>query len=707
MSVGHPARAQALLALVLLGILAVAGLPTGPRTGPAPVAEGLPSAPPASASVTRSFLVTADAFIAGAFPDRNVGASDRLVIGGDPANGTAYRSLLDFNLSVIPVTARVVNASLRTYAAQATAGRDLAVHALRAPWVEGTGVPYRYRQNVSVRETAGVARVREPVDLTVVLAVPLSTFVPADFRIYDEAGREVPSQVYGATFAGPDVTRVHVVFGASVTALGSRTFALEYGALLAVVPPFRSRSFGNLLWTYPAGSNYAPLTAADLDGDGTLEVLVASVNGTISALHWNGTANPTLLWSRAAADAVETFATAVDLDGDGRLEVVYATTGSTDYRIYALRWNGTPYWDSGSNPGRAAYAPIAISDVDHDGVKELFFGSSDGNLYSLYGNNGTLRWRYTIGGGAWGYGAAVGNLTGGPEPEIVFTASNGDFYALYANGSRAWVASPGGKSAIVTPSLGDFGTPGTLDIVAGDTSVSGSEFAFRGTDGIQIWAHNTLSDQYGGQVLVDFTGDGTLETVFAMSRKDAFGALDSLGSELWSVTTGGSVYGLPAVADVNLDGVPDVLIGSFDQNLYVANATGSVLTQFPTADVVSATPIVADLDGDGTMEIVFASRSALYAYSTNSLGHDFRTGAYNYNLTGRFLDGNSPDGAPLLAANLGPLENVTGAGVTWRSRDGSVLWANAGSDYDPAPAANMTTAAGGWTSWNVTDLVQA
>ncbi|HKZ99247.1 MAG TPA: DNRLRE domain-containing protein, partial [Thermoplasmata archaeon] len=47
------------------------------------------------------------------------------------------------------------------------------------------------------------------------------------------------------------------------------------------------------------------------------------------------------------------------------------------------------------------------------------------------------------------------------------------------------------------------------------------------------------------------------------------------------------------------------------------------------------------------------------------------------------------------------------AGVTWRSRDGSVLWANAGSDYDPAPAANMTTAAGGWTSWNVTDLVQA
>ncbi|MFA5896617.1 MAG: DNRLRE domain-containing protein [Thermoplasmata archaeon] len=707
MSMRHPARAHALLALLLLGVLGFAGAHAGVRPEPVPASQSLPGSPLPSAAVTRTFDVSADAFIAGAFPDRNAGASDRLVLGGDPANATAYRSLLDFNLSLIPATARIVNATLRAYALQAPPGRSVAAHALRAPWLEGTGVPYRYRQNVTVWETAGVARVREPVDLTVVVAIPLSTFVKADFRVYDETGREVPSQVYGATFAGANVTRVHVVFGASVAARGTRTFTLDYGALVPEVPTFRSRSLGNLLWSYPVGSNYAPLTAVDLDGDGKLEVVVASVNGTISALRWDGTGNATLLWSHTAADAVEAFATAVDLDGDGRLEVVYATTGSLDAKVYALRWNGTPYWNSSAFPGRAVYAPIAISDVDGDGIKELFFGSSDGNLYRLNGNNGTVRWRYTLGGGAWGYGAAVGNLTGGPEPEIVFTASTGDFYALRVNGSLAWVTSPGGKSTIVTPSLGDFGTPGTLDVVAGDTSVSGSEFAFQGTDGLLIWAHNTLSDQYGGQVLVDLYGDGSLETVFAMSRKNAVGALDSLGNELWTVTTGGSVYGLPAVADVNLDGVPEVLIGSFDQNLYVVNATGAVLRRFPTSDVVSATPIVADLDGDGTMEIVFASRSAVYAYSTGSLGHDFRTGSYNYNLTGRFLDGNSPDGAPLLTAGLGPLENVTGTGVTWRSRDGGFLWASPGSDYEGLPAATATTGAGGWLSWNVTDLVQS
>ncbi len=712
MSKGHPARAHVLLALAVLGILAAANFHPSSATETYATVQAIPDAPAPSAAITRTFPVSADAFIAGAFPDTNVGGSDRLVVGGDPANATGYRSLLGFDLSSIPATARIVNASLQAFALQATAGRDLSVHALRAPWVEGTGVPYRYRQNITVQETAGVPRVREPVDLIVTLGTPLSTFVPADFRVYDETGREVPSQVHGATYAGPDVTSVHVVFGATVAARATRTFTLYYGTLVPMVPPFRSRSFGNLLWTYPVGSNYAPLTAADLDGDGRLEVIVASLNGTITALRWDGVGNPTPLWTRAASDSVETFVTAVDLDGDGKLEVVYATTGSTDYKVYALHSNGTDFWNSGIYPGRAAYAPIAISDVDHDGVKELFFGSSDGSFYCLNGNDGTRRWQYTIGGGVWGYGGAVGNLVGGPEPEIVFTASNGTFYALYANGTLARAIAPGGRGAVVTPSLGDFGAPGTLDVVAGDTSVSGSEFAFRVTDGGTIWSHNSLSDQYGGQVLVDFTGDGSLETVFSMSRKHGFRALDQFGNELWTVTTGDFVYGLPAVADVNGDGVPEVLIGSFDQNLYVVNATGAVLAQFlaqlpaPADNTVSATPIVADLDGDGTMEIVFASRSALYAYSTNSLGHDFRTGAYNYNLTGRFLDGNSPDGAPLLTASLGSVQTVNSTGVTWRSRDGGLLWANIGSDYDSAPAA-VAVASSGWVSWNVTGLVQA
>lgn len=669
--------------------------------------EGAPGPPIPAATLTRTFPIVADAFIAGAAPDRNAGGASQLAVGGDPANGTAYRSLLSFDLPGIPATARLVNATLEAYASQAPLGRTVDADALRAAWLEGSGLPFRYRQNVTVRESAGVARVREPVDINVTIPVPLSTFVRADFRILDELGEEVPSQVYGATYAGSDVTRIHVVFGASVGAHATRTFTLAYGTFLPVVPPSRTRTFGNLLWSYPAGATYAPLAAADLDGDGKLEVIVASYNGTISALHWNGTGPPTRMWSYQAPDNIDAYVSAADLDGDGKLEILYATTGTADAKVHALHWDGTPYWNS-TVPTKASYGSIAISDVDGDGIKELFFGASDGNLYCLEGNNGTIRppWPYVLGGGVWGYGAAVGNLTGDAAPEVVFTVSNGAFYAFHANGSLAWVASPGGRSALVTPSLGDFGTPGTLDVVAGDTVVSGSEFAFRGTDGGTIWSRSTQSDQFGGQVLVDLNGDGSLETVFAMSRKSSVGALDSLGSFLWTVPTNGSTYGLPAVADVTLDGVPDILIGSFDQSLYVINAQGRIIARFPTSDIVSSTPIVADLDGDGTMEIVFASRSDVFAYSTASLGHDFRTGAYNYNSTGRFLDGNSPDGAPLLSATLGPVETSSVAGVTWLSRDGTSLWAAPGSDYQAVPVGSTSTVSGGWMSWNITSLVQ-
>ncbi len=659
---------------------------------------------PASSAIPtyRSFSVAGDTFIEGMAPDRNFGAADRIVVGGDPANGSAYRALLGFNLSVIPPTARIVDATLRAYAVQAIAGRAVDVHALRAPWVEGNGTAFQYRQTITVRETAGVARVREPIDLTLDLPVSLSTFVKSDFRVYDEAGIEVPSQVYGAVYVGANVTRVHVVFGASVGKFGTRTYTLAYGTFVPLVPSFRSKAFGQRLWTYPAGSKYAPLTAVDLNGDGHLEVVFASANGTIHAVQWNGTP----LWTRSAPDVVEYFSTAVDLNGDGSPEILYATTGTQDYQVHALNANGTEIWNTRSLLPKATYAPLAASDTDGDGVKEIYFGATDGSLYSINGNDGSVRWRYTVGGGAWGYGGAVGNLTEGPEPEIVFTTTTGDFYAMRANGTVAWIATPGGRSALVTPSLGDFGTPGTLDVVAGDTTVNGNEFAFAGIDGSLIWTANTLSDQYGGQILLDFNGDGRLETVFAMTRRGAMRALDSTGGTLWTFTTGDAIYGLPAAADVNLDGVPEILVGSFDRTLYVLNSTGAAVATFVTNDLVSATPIVADLDGDGTMEIVFSSRSQTFAYSTGSLGHDFRTGSYNYNLTGRFLDGNSPDGAPLLSASLGPLEAPIGTGVTWRTRDGNTAWAQAGSDYDPSPRATAVMPSTGWVSWNVTDLVQ-
>jgi len=669
--------------------------------------------PPSPRLVVQQFLPIRDSFVDRAFPDRNYGAGAGIVVGGNPSNGSAFRGLVEYDLTSIPRIATIVNATLRARVLQATGGETLDVHSVRLPWTEGDGGPFRFFRNVTVTETAGVARIREPIDLTVDVPTPFSTVVNADFRIYDATGQEVPSQVYGAVYSGPNVTRVHVVFAATMGPRESRQFTLYFGSRIPLVPSFRTKTLGNPLWTYAAGSNYASLTAVDLNNDGRLEVIVGSHDGSIYALQWNGS----LLWRHAASDVVDYFSTVVDVDGDGALELVYATDGGVDTRIHAISTlDGTEEWNTNLYPTGATYAPIAIADVDGNGVRTLFVGASDRYLYAFYGNNGTLRWRYPLPGSAWGYAGVVADLTGDAAPEVLYTVGTGEFYLLTKDGAPAWPspASPTPRTTQVTGSIADIDRDGALDIVAGDNGMNGNMFAFRGIDGQNIWVVGTGSDQFGGQIVVDFEDDGFYETAFAMTRRGALGLVRYNGFIPWTTALGDVTWAVPAAADIDLDGVEDILIPAGDPlgpaipGLYVVNSNGDRIANFTTPDPVTATPIVADLDGDGTMEIVFSSRTTTYALSTGSLGHDFRTGGYNYNLTGRFLDGNSPDGVALLQAALGPVQSTGGTGVTWRTSDGSRLWASPGGDFDATVIDSaVVPAADTWVAWNVTSIVQA
>jgi hypothetical protein len=693
-----------LASLVLAGLLAAGSLGPGGAPSVAMEDRSVPSPAPASPPVTNSYAVLADAFIEGLRPDRNYGAADALAAGGDPANGTAYRSLVQFDVGDIPSAAVILNATLSAYVTSAAAGTTIDAHRLRAPWNEGTGREFAYRVNLTVTETAGVSRLREPVDLLFTLPTPIATFASADFRLFDDLGDEVPSQVYGATYSGPNVTSVHVVFGATVPAGTARTYALYYGNVVPTIPSFRAGTLGTSLWNYPAGSRYAPLTAADLNGDGRLEVVFGSSDGGVYAIQWNGS----LLWRYPALDVIDYLTSVADVDGDGALEVVFATSGAVDFQLYALSADGqTIEWSTGAIPTKAVDSAAAIADLDGDGIMEIFMGSTDRILYAINGSTGAERWRVTLGGANWAHGTAVGNVTEGPEPEVVLSTATGILYAIRADGSTAWSVQPGSNAMIVGPSLGDVDGDGDLDVISGDAANNGNMFAIRGTDGSTIWSVPTTSNQYGGQVLVDWEDDGLLETVFGMTRRNQIRSLDSTGATRWTYTTGGNTYGVPSAADVDLDGVEEILVGSFDNSLHVIDRNGNVVDQYFAPDAVSAPPIVADLDGDGTMEIVFASRSITYAYSTASLGHDFRTGGYNVGLTTRFLDGNSPDGAPLLNVTVGSVGSLGGSGVTWRTRDGSTAWASLGADFDAAIGGSATAAGSGeWLSWNVTGIVQ-
>ncbi|HEY3131633.1 MAG TPA: FG-GAP-like repeat-containing protein [Acidobacteriota bacterium] len=181
-----------------------------------------------------------------------------------------------------------------------------------------------------------------------------------------------------------------------------------------------------------------------------------------------------------------------------------------------------------------------------------------------------------------------------------------------------------------------LGPAGPMVTVVADTG--GMLHAFRGDTGAELsgFPKNLLNHPSGppGGVfradqndlvnstaaLVDINGDGKLEIFIGSGDGYVYG-FDSLGNTLpgWPQSTGAAagdgnygVFSSPCVADLDGDGVYEVIVGAFSHLIYVWNAnTGAPKSGWPfdNTDTVWSSPAVADLNGDGKLEIVIGGDS--------------------------------------------------------------------------------------------------
>ncbi len=238
----------------------------------APPAESVSSAFPASVIVSRTENLTAsrDAYVVDTDPNANFGAISKLLVGRDAATGID-RSLVGFNLSAIPFYADVIAATLRARALETNSSGAVDLYRVRAPWTEGTG--FLYEREVTVRETAGLARTRDPVLVQIPIPGGIQTNPRADFRVYDSLGQEIPSQIVNVSMSGGKVIGVKLAFASSHAALEAKTYRIRYGVDPSVpVPAYRTKGLSaSPLWTYDAASRFSSPAIADLNGDGLLE----------------------------------------------------------------------------------------------------------------------------------------------------------------------------------------------------------------------------------------------------------------------------------------------------------------------------------------------------------------------------------------------------------------------------------------------------
>ena len=224
------------------------------------------------------------------------------------------------------------------------------------------------------------------------------------------------------------------------------------------------------LWTYPGGTTqgYAP-AVVDLTKDGRAEVVYMDkgtvlrvLNDTGALVHsWNITADDPGL--RSTAQRALTTPAIADLDGDGTLEVIvptgsgvqaFATGGlARDWRTFGYNWNHTHRADDGNSPDGAPFLqatvgfgtvhPASGASWDYrDGVAAWIspgadFGIAEANSSTASGWN------------AWNVTAMVRDWFSGTFPNVGLAITEGD----EAAGARHAFASSDEANATLRPRL--------------------------------------------------------------------------------------------------------------------------------------------------------------------------------------------------------------------------------------------------------------
>jgi hypothetical protein len=399
---------------------------------------------------------------------------------------------------------------------------------------------------------------------------------------------------------------------------------------------------------------YAPIAAspaiADLDGDGRLEVVIATWNGYLWVFHADGSVAagfPVELDRESAQLTVDSgheledgfWASPVlaDLDKDGKLEIVQA---AMDGKLYVWRSDGTrqagfpvvvqePRFsdDPAAMPRRQRERIMttpAAGDLNGDGVPDLVLGSNEnyadgGRLYVVDGRGAAAPggpflpgWPIAVVSAtllpvvAQGVPCtpALADVDGDRRPEVivsglasvlrVYSASGQPMGAPMAGRSDKYGARSPARNAVELmmlsyPAVGDLDDDGAVDVVEGGA---------------------------GGDVALAFVGGGL--------RRDFehhLGAWDARSGRFKpgfpQVVEDWQVFSTPALADIDGDGRINVIAGSAGYFIHAWDVDGKEPRGFPkfTGGWVLSTPAVGDLDGDGRLELVAGTRNGwLYAW---------------------------------------------------------------------------------------------
>jgi hypothetical protein len=371
----------------------------------------------------------------------------------------------------------------------------------------------------------------------------------------------------------------------------------------------------------PVSVNAETPVAADLDGDGKLEILWGRRFG-VSARHEDGSF--VTGWPAAMFESPAGPPSVAELDGAPIVGML-----SYDFNVgkgQVSLWHGDatplPGWPKAIITGNQSVPhqlPLVLADVDGDGKPEVIYASStasDGTgtaVIHVDRIDGTPApgWPVTLsvpGEDIYDGSPAVADVDGDGRLDLAVVTYHGKVFLFHDNGAlfAGWPRTQGDSFISNSVSFADVDGDGRFELVV--TTYAGQVGVYDTAGQLLPGWPRTVNGKPYPPAFADFENDGKLEMVFGTLSGGLY-ALRSDGTNCpgWPKMFPNRVHSV-ALADLNADNKVDLLATDGERNVYAWNYDGTPVTglgfpfQIPGSFGFYSAPIVADIDRDGLNE---------------------------------------------------------------------------------------------------------
>ena len=321
-----------------------------------------------------------------------------------------------------------------------------------------------------------------------------------------------------------------------------------------------------------------------------------------------------------------------DLDHDGNKEMIVATENG---KILAWRSDGSSFFENDEKTkivrlnGDTVLVPLpvfasvsdahfpyppSVADMDQDGIPEIAVSSLEGELYIWH----------PIDANGDGYAdesfrailsapiSSVPLIRSGSAAQIALGMNDGNIFVLDFKENNFFYTKLTDKSIIGLADLTPFGSSNWIAVGSGGDVLRMDE------KGDQVWKSSLSAEgEFQGPAVADINNDGNPEIVVSTTQGKIF-VLRSDGSVLsdFDRIDTNCPLSSPTIADVDYNGYPDIVLAGGGE-IFVFQYNGVSVTNFPmtfepnNANGYYPSPVIADIDDDHFPEIFVSKKGGM------------------------------------------------------------------------------------------------